>query len=78
MRLDKKRFGVYNQKGEMVLELLVDKNGKVLRITVKSNDTKNSQLEKCITAEINSWKFVSLKDAETITITCPFIYKVSN
>jgi Ca-activated chloride channel family protein len=65
------------QKGELkiILKLVLNKDGRIRSIAVESNDFGDKKIEQCIMNEINNWQFASFEGVESITLTCPLIFK---
>ena len=52
-------------------------NGMVQSASVTETTLKNSEVERCITAKIRTWKFPKPKGGGIVIVKYPFIFKTS-
>jgi hypothetical protein len=67
-----KRLEQRKLAGRLVLKLVIS-GGRVAKVDIGESDLGDAELEKCIVDEARSWRFP--EDAETITISYPFIFR---
>jgi len=61
-----------NMKGKIVIELTINKKGKVSKTKVRKNTTGNKAVSSCLAGRMKKWRFP--EQAETTTAILPFIF----
>ena len=63
--------------GKVGTQFTIAANGMVQSASVTETTLKNSEVERCITAKIRTWKFPKPKGGGIVIVKYPFIFKTS-
>jgi len=61
-------------KGQIVIELRIDKDGKVVGPRVASSTMKNPNVERCILNKVRLWQFSSVSDPQPQVLNIPYVF----
>jgi hypothetical protein len=56
-------------KGEIILQLVIDSNGKVKKANLVSSKLKDKKLENCMVQKIKQWIFPLTENKRNVTLT---------
>ncbi|MBW2305380.1 MAG: AgmX/PglI C-terminal domain-containing protein [Deltaproteobacteria bacterium] len=62
-------------KGEFTFTLLIDSEGRVIKVIMDTSSKKNKELEKCIDQQLKTLIFPSRKESQNAVVTVAFILK---
>lgn len=63
--------------GKVATRFTISANGRVQSASVAQSTLKNSEVERCITAKIRTWKFPKPKGGGIVIVKYPFIFKTA-